>query len=339
MPDLVLMLKVMGVSAVAAALIFGLFARSLEKNSPRAAACGQALGLGVGSWLGFLVLGFRPHWPLRDDQDRFLALVFPAFLGVEILGLVFNASGASRWFARVLVAAAAAPVLLQGSSYLSDLAGPGTREWTSVEAGLVLGGLALALAASWALLNWVLRYESASEMVITAALSFSTLGAAGTIMLSGYTAGGQLGLPQAAALAGVTFVMLMQAGRTGSDTPLGIGLGGLFCLIVMGRFFAELDTVLAILLFIAPLSCILLEVPRMRRLGPRLRAGLSLLLCAAIVLASFGSALVRFVATYQAPTSSHSSTPSLQDYGGFEHNTVDPSPLEVAPGDADPISP
>jgi hypothetical protein len=158
-------------------------------------------------------------------------------------------------------------------------------------------------------------------------------------MLSGYTTGGQLGLPLAAALAGVTFVTLLLPGRTGFDASLGIGLGGLFCLIVMGRFFAELDTVHAVLFFVAPVSCILLGVPYMRRLGPRLQAGLSLLLCGAIVLASFGSALVRFAAAYQAPTSSHSSTPSFQDYKGLDHNTVDPGPLEVAPGDADPISP
>jgi hypothetical protein len=64
-----------------------------------------------------------------------------------------------------------------------------------------------------------------------------------------------------------------------------------------------------------------------------------LLLCAAIVLASFGSAVVRFAAAYQSPASSYSSTPSLQDYKGLDHNTVDPGPPEVAPNDADPISP
>jgi hypothetical protein len=85
MPELGLMLKAAGAAALSTALVSRLFAWPGKSCNPARATCGNALGLGLGSYLGFLVLGFRPHWPPLEDQDRFLTLVFAAFLGVELL--------------------------------------------------------------------------------------------------------------------------------------------------------------------------------------------------------------------------------------------------------------
>ena len=46
----------------------------------------------------------------------------------------------------------AAPVLLYNTSYLAELAGPGSREWTPAQAGIILAGLAAALTGAWAAL-------------------------------------------------------------------------------------------------------------------------------------------------------------------------------------------
>src|SRR4051794_25439936 len=123
MPNPILILEAMGFAAVATALVFLLFGTVARGDRSAPAACGATLGLGLGSWLGFLVLGLRPRWPHTEDLDRFLAVVFPAFLGVEILPTILRWSPRSCWLARGLVAAAAAPALLYGSSYLSDVAG------------------------------------------------------------------------------------------------------------------------------------------------------------------------------------------------------------------------
>src|SRR3954470_22846215 len=112
MPDPVLMLEAMGVAAMAAALVFLLFGNAARGGRPALAACGWVLGLGLGSWLGFLVLGLRPRWPLTEDLDRFLAVVFPAFLGVELLDSILRWPPAPRWLARGLASTLAAPTLL-----------------------------------------------------------------------------------------------------------------------------------------------------------------------------------------------------------------------------------
>ena len=158
------------------------------------------MGLGVGSFVGFAILGFRPHWPPREDQDRFLLLVLPSLLAVDLLGLSRSLWRGWIWLSRATVAAAAAPTLLYGSTYLADLAGPGSREWPPVLATIILAGLGLAFATEWLLLDRAIRRVSPTAVV--GALVLSIMAASVTVMLSGYATGGQMGLPVAAALAG-----------------------------------------------------------------------------------------------------------------------------------------
>jgi hypothetical protein len=104
-----------------------------------------------------------------------------------------------------------------------------------------------------------------------------------------------MGLPLAGALAGVLMTALAVPKTKRCGVPVGMGLGGLYSLLVMGRFFAQLATAQALLLFFAPALCIVLELPLLRRLGPKLRAGICLLLVGCLVAVVDASALTKFL--------------------------------------------
>src|SRR5205823_2311547 len=152
----------------------------------------------------------------------------------------------------------------------TDSAGPGTSEWSSATAWVVLGGLAAALAASWALLDRLTDRSGGRPVLL--ALAVAAAGSGLTVMLSGYATGGMLGLPLAAGLAGAAAASLLLAGKPDLKGAVGVGVVGLFALLVVGRFFGSLSTAHAALLFAAPLLAWLGELPWARRAGPRLRA-------------------------------------------------------------------
>jgi hypothetical protein len=133
-------------------------------------------------------------------------------------------------------------------------------------------------------------------------------------MLSGYSTGGQVGLALAGALAGAVIASLALGARPDLSGVLGLGVVGLFALLVLGRFFGELASSNAALLFFAPLLGWLPELPYIRRLGPRLRGLARVVLAAAPVVVALLLAQQKFVEDSRAPSSSGSREPSMQDY-------------------------
>src|SRR5437763_17186837 len=115
MPDLMQMIKAMLGAAAAAVAVVWLIALPRVPHRAARIAFSRVLGLAVGSCLGFVVLGFRPHWPPIEDQDRFLLLVLPSLLVVDFLGLIPGLCPGWVLLARGSVAAAAGPTLLYGS--------------------------------------------------------------------------------------------------------------------------------------------------------------------------------------------------------------------------------
>src|SRR5205814_2274626 len=100
------------------------------RGRPAAVAAGSALGAGVGFLLGVFVLGLWPKWPPKEDADRFLLVLLPAAVLVELVAAVPLLPRWVAWLGRLTVAGFAAPVLLHGSIYLTDAAGPGSRKWS-----------------------------------------------------------------------------------------------------------------------------------------------------------------------------------------------------------------
>src|SRR5262249_31592731 len=105
-----------------------------HSNSPfRFQFLAWPIGVGLAFFVGVLVYSGRPRWPfLKENEDRFLAVLIPLVTWLEALGLL-----SKPWFAwpgRLLVALVATPVLLFGSTYF--------EAWTPAQASLWFGGLA-----------------------------------------------------------------------------------------------------------------------------------------------------------------------------------------------------
>ena len=64
--------------------------------------------------------------------------------------------------------------------------------------------------------------------------------------------GGQAALPLAAALMGVTAVAVVLNRQKPQTGPLGVAIAGLFCVLLIGRFFGELTTAHAVVLYAPP---------------------------------------------------------------------------------------
>jgi hypothetical protein len=314
MPDPIQILEALAASAAVALVVVaaGLLLSGWPRRAPKPGFVnvGAVVGLGVAWFVGCAALGQWPHWPPREGQDRLLFLVLPAVLLVELVSAFPVVPRWLAWLLRILVAAGTARVLLHDTTYLADLAGPGSREWTPAQAWLVLLGLAAALAAVWAAV--VLLAERAHGRPLPAALAVTCAGAAIAIMLSGYATGGELGLPLAAALLGISLASLALSGRVEVTGVLGVGLVGLFGLLVIGRFFGQLTTTHAALLLAAPLLCWLPELPYLRKLRPWLRGGLQVALVAIPVAVAVVQAQRQFV--QDSRPSSNTTEPSLQDY-------------------------
>ena len=145
-------------------------------GSPRTARpswldAGWVLGVGAGFYLGCWMLEISPHWPPLEDLDRLLVLVIPAVLAVEMLAAFPQVPRWLTWASRLAVAGCGARVLLHGSSYLSDLAGPEAGGWSPAQAWLILGSLAAAEATAWVLLVLLARRATGVSLVVCLAVA------------------------------------------------------------------------------------------------------------------------------------------------------------------------
>jgi hypothetical protein len=313
MPDPIHILQALSLSMIAAAVVLLLASWPWRAPHRVRARCGGVLAVGVGVYASCWWLGISPNWPPREDQDRLLFILLPAVIVVEVINAVIERPAWLPWLLRLFVAAGAAPCLLYGSSYLSELAGPGSREWSPLQMGLILVGLAVLLASLWGVL-WMLAKRTACRSV-PVVLAFVCAGAAVTIMLSGYASGGLIGLVLAAAIVGGVI------GSLPSRTPemngiIGLSVVGLFSVLVIGRFFGQLTTLNAALLACAPVIAWIAEVGFLRSRGPRLRGIARVVVCAIPVAIALLLAQRQFQLDSRRP-SAGTNEPSADDYSAF----------------------
>jgi hypothetical protein len=96
----------------------------------------------------------------------------------------------------------------------------------------------------------------------------------------------------------------------------GLGVVGLFSLVIIGRFFGELTNTNAALLFFAPLLSWLPEVPPMRRLRPAIRTVLAVILVAVPLAIAVNSARIKFIENSER-TAPNSDELTPEDYLNF----------------------
>jgi hypothetical protein len=308
------MFAVMVVSGALAAAVVLLCGWPWRAPRPRLASAGYLLGAALALYMGCWLSGYWPRWPPREESDRLLFLLMPALVGVELLA-VFVRRGIWIWIPRLLLAAVAARTLLHDTSYLADLSGPGTREWSPAQTACILGGLSVVLAGVWGLLILLARRSSGQPLALAVALACA--GATLTIMLSGQASAAAFGFPLMAAVGGAAVASLVLSGRSDLGGVLGLGVFGLFALLIIGRFFAQLSTNHAVLLFFAPLLCWLPELPSIRRARPLVRDGGRFLLTAVPVVLAIALAWQQFVQDTARSTSTSAVEPSIEDYSNF----------------------
>jgi hypothetical protein len=314
MPDPIRILEAMGL----AALVAGVFVLGfgLPWRAPNAArvGIGGVLGLAAGILTGCWRMDALPSWPPGEDHDRLLLLLLPLVGVVEIVIGVASRPQWLPWFLRLIVAAGAAPVLLYGSSYVTDLTGPGSREWSPAQTVLIFASLAFLLAVVWWAM-WLLTKRSACRSV-PVLLALVSTGAAVTILLSGYANAGQTGLNLPAALVGVTFASFALKGTPQMNGVVGVGLVALFALLIQGRFFGHLSTTHALLLMGAPLLAWCAEIPSLRRRSSLAHRFVRVILPLIPVAVALILAQRQFMAD-SGKTGKESSEPSADDYLDF----------------------
>lgn len=238
------------------------------------------IAMSLGFAVGCDVLAVRWTWSPVKGLDRFLVIVVPMTLCVE---LVMGLEQGPRWFAwflRVCLVGAIPRILLHGSVYLSG----GDQYWTRTEVGtaLVLGSLLLAV--TWGLLVWLSHRSGGLSIPVALGLTIQCAGL--TVMLAGYLKGGATAFPLAAtivATATAAKLMLLRAGTTARLSPtsiIGFGVIGLFGVLLIGRFFGRLSTEFSLVLLLTPLLCWTTELPFLRHRNSWVVGSLRLLIVA-----------------------------------------------------------
>jgi hypothetical protein len=291
MPDYVRMAECL----LLAAMVAGLALRAIVRPAnppPWRVATGWIASLGGGIYCGCGLLGEWPRWPPLEDRDRFLVILLPLALVVEFAAMLLRDRRRVAWGLRFCIAAAAAPILLYNSIYLSDLSGPGSAEWSLAEAAIVLSLSAVVLAGIWGLL--AVLQSRASDRGLPPALVLVALASGATVMLCGYFRGGQFALPIAGAIAGVTLASFALPKQPAGNPCLGVSMIGIFTVTFIGRFYGSLPTSAAIGLWFAPLLLWIAEIPALRKLPPAARAaiGITAVLAALVLIVAW--AQIRF---------------------------------------------
>lgn len=311
MPDTVLMAQAGTAALGLAFVILVACGWPWSTVSPRKRGIGATAAVGIGFFTGCWLLGLRPRWPATEDLDRFLLFLLPAAIVVEVVACFCRYRSRLSSALRFLIAGGVAPVLLHRTIYLADLAGPGSREWSSARAALILTGLALVGFTAWMSLLRLSDRTGSRTPVLSQSLVCA--GTALTVMLSGYASGGQLGVPLAGALVGIFIATFVLQSPVNVPGALSIGVVGHFALLTIGHFFGQLTLTNALLLLAAPQLNWIGEISLLRSKPIWIRRTSQIV---AVVLA-IGAAVMlaqhKFAADSSSPTS-NAGEPSINDY-------------------------
>jgi hypothetical protein len=148
MPDPVLFLKAVAASGAVSAIVVAVFSLLRGPASSTRINAGWILGIAVGAAVGCCMLGLAPHWPPTDGLDRFLLILLPATVVVELAVGFSRVPRSVAWALRVGLAAASGRILLHGSSYLDGSA----SDWPDGQIWAAISLCAVLLSAVWMLL-------------------------------------------------------------------------------------------------------------------------------------------------------------------------------------------
>lgn len=231
------------------------------------------VGLVLGLLTGYRILGFETRWPPVNALDRFLMIVLPAALFIELIGAALSSDDPHRTRSRLsdfcaasvrfLLILSVGRILWHDSVYLSSVDPSSKSVWPPlIASGVLLSGAALLYVAHKSSLSLAFRGISAS---LTVAVVMSLLITGMVTMLAGYIKGGAAAVPLAGAIGGSALALSLAGKKAGFTTsvgqlPIGIGLTALFSLLWIGRFFGQLTTFDMLMIFLSPHCCWLSEL-------------------------------------------------------------------------------
>ena len=273
MPDPILYLKAF-VAVVFASAIVLLACWLVTRRYVWSLAASCVLAASVGLVIGYDVLLFLWTWPPANAINRFLMIVLPGTVIVELLTAVFDAGVFSRSLIivlRIALYACAGRVLLHDSVYLAGV-GSTADAWTVLQSIAILSGGFVALIAVWSLLCRLSQRSAPHSITLSLAMTILSTGLA--TMMAGYIKGGVAAIPLSAALAGIALVSPIVANRLSDQGKphlqgiIGIGVMGLFSLLCIGHYFGQLSGPRAVVIFLTPLLCWVSEFPGLRSKPP-----------------------------------------------------------------------
>ena len=268
MPEPLLYLKAMGVAAIISAMCVLVMVGPRRPASTTAlnAACVLAMGLGLA--FGYDALALRWVWPPAKGLDRFLMIVIPTVLGIELIAGFLSVPRWVAWSLRTILAAATPRILLHGSVYLSGA----DHQWSSWETGIAVAVSGVLLAGTWGLLSWLSQRSAGISIPLALGLTIPCAGL--TVMMAGYLKGGAAAFLLATTIVATAIAARLITKRSGmaaifgSPAIIGIGVVGLFGVLFIGRFFGRLSTGAAVAMLLAPLLCWITELPSLRHRKP-----------------------------------------------------------------------
>ena len=151
MPDPISYLKASVAAVFASAMIVLVLGLVMRKSVYSIADVIGVLAVSAGAVTGYGVLHFSWTWPPATALNRFLMIVLPATVVVELLAAVFGRARLLFGF-RLALYASVGRILLHDSVYLGDVGSGNQDAWTFVQALAVFGGSFAGLIAAWSLL-------------------------------------------------------------------------------------------------------------------------------------------------------------------------------------------
>lgn len=266
MPEPLLFVKSMVAAAVVSAIIVLAMAGWRRDLGTVRVNLASLVAMACGLAVGYFLLALNLAWPPRNGLDRLLLVVFPAAILIEGIATIDQVSTSAAWFLRISLAVLVPRALLHDSVYLSNA----ENNLPQLVIALVAGGA--LLAGVWSLVSWLSERSPGVSIPISLGLAIQCAGIA--IMLAGYIKGGAAAIPLAATIiatsvtSAIAMKLVSKTSFISSPAMMGIGVVGLFGLLLIGRFFGRLSTEAALMLLLAPLLCWATEIPLLRKRKP-----------------------------------------------------------------------
>jgi hypothetical protein len=280
MPDPLLYGAALGTATVVSAVVVLSIAWLGKPVSTGRLQSAAVVGIASGLGAGYYALRLHVAWPPLNGLDRFLTIVLPAALCIELAATISRVPRSLVWLLQFTLASTMGRILVHNSVYVSGA----ELQWSPMQATVVLLTCGALVVVVWGLLVWLsIRSSAGVSIAIALALTIQSTGL--SIMLAGYLEGGSAAFPLSAATLGTVTSLCLLTSHPNMRASIGICVFGLGGLLIIGRFFGGLSTEVALILMLAPLLCWGTELPQLR-CRPAWAVGSLRLLLVAIPLAA-----------------------------------------------------